>query len=156
VSQLPNLRDARPGDAEGIAALIRLAFARQAMLTDPPPSALQESTASIGEHLARGGGGILAEGPVGSVLWAEKDGALYLSRLAVHPDWRGRGLARRLLDAAEAVARGRSLTRLTLGTRLILADNRRLFASCGFREVSTEAHPGYTVPTTVNLEKRLS
>jgi GNAT superfamily N-acetyltransferase len=153
---LPPLRNAAPRDAEGLAALIRLAFAHQAMLTDPLPSALQENAANLARHFARGAGGFLAEGPVAALLWEEKDAALSLSRLAVHPDWRGRGLARRLLAAAEALASARGVPRLILSTRLVLADNRRLFAACGFTEVSTEAHPGYAAPTSVNLEKRLA
>jgi hypothetical protein len=42
-----------------------------------------------------------------------------------------------------------------LGTRLVLTDNRLLFASCGFVEVALHAHPGYAAPTSVEMEKRL-
>jgi hypothetical protein len=47
------------------------------------------------------------------------------------------------------------MPRLHLGTRLVLADNRRLFASCGFVEIARHAHPGYAAPTWVEMEKRL-
>jgi hypothetical protein len=55
----------------------------------------------------------------------------------------------------ESAARAIGQVRLHLGTRLVLLDNRRLFASCGFVEVSQQAHPGYTEPTWVVMEKRL-
>jgi hypothetical protein len=42
-----------------------------------------------------------------------------------------------------------------LSTRLVLADNRRLFAGCGFVEIAQHAHPGYDHPTFVEAEKRL-
>ena len=68
---------------------------------------------------------------------------------------RRRGVARRLLGEAEAAARALGLPRLHLGTRLVLADNRALFASCGFVEVGRHAHPGFAVATWVEMEKRV-
>jgi GNAT superfamily N-acetyltransferase len=149
------LRAATPADAAALAALIRLAFAQQTVVTDPLPSALKETAASVAAHFAKGGGGLVVEGPVAGLLWSEADGGLYLGRVAVHPDWRGHGLAKRLIAAAEEIARARTLPRLHLSTRLVLADNRRLFASCGFIETAEHAHPGYAHPTFVDMEKRL-
>jgi len=60
-----------------------------------------------------------------------------------------------MIAAAEDETRRRGLPRLFLSTRLVLVDNRKLFASCGFVETSVEAHPGYSAPTFVNMEKRL-
>jgi GNAT superfamily N-acetyltransferase len=149
------LRAATPADAAAIADMIRLSFARQSVPIDPPPSARLETEASVAAHFAAGGGGAVAWAIVAAVLWEEKEDALYGKRLSVHPDWRRRGLATRLIEAAERAARARGLSRLTLSTRLVLADNRRLFASCGFRETALHAHPGYGAPTYVDLEKRL-
>jgi penicillin-binding protein 2 len=39
---------------------------------------------------------------------------------------------------------------------VVLADNRRLFARCGFVETAQHAHPGYAQPTFVDMEKRLA
>jgi len=153
---LPPLRPAVADDAAPLAQLIRLAFAAQSVATDPPSSALQEDQASLAAHFAGGAGGVLAEGPIAALLWAEQDGGLYVGRLAVHPEWRGRGLARRLLAAAEQVARSRGLTRLHLSTRLVLQDNRRLFLACGFREIGFTTHHGYAAPTSVTMEKQLT
>ena len=146
-----------PADAAEVARLIRCAFAAQSVATDPPPSALRVTEADVATHLREGGGSV-AEGEgvlVGSAMWLQRGGALYLGRLAVAPDWRGRGIARRLIAAAEAAARTARLPRIELSTRLVLADNRRLFAGCGFVETTVEAHPGYAAPTFVNMEKWL-
>ena len=151
----PGLRAATPDDADALAELIRFCFARQTVVTDPLPSALKESGDNIRKHFAEGGGGAMFDGPAACLLWSEEDGGLYVGRVAVHPAWRRQGLARRMLAMAEDEARRRGLPRLHLSTRLVLVDNRRLFAACGFVETTQEAHPGYAQPTFVNLEKRL-
>lgn len=141
-----------------VAALIRAAFAAQSVVTDPLPSALRVTAEDVATHL-RTGGGAVAEASgvvVGSALWVEQDRGLYLSRVAVAVDWRGRGIAKALVAAAEAAARGAGSPRVHLSTRLVLNDNRRLFAGCGFAETARHAHPGYVEPTFVDMEKRLA
>jgi GNAT superfamily N-acetyltransferase len=151
------LRPAALADAEVLAALIRTAFAAPPVPLHPPPSALRETAASVAVHL-QGGGGAVAEvggAVIGVLLWAERDGSLYLRRLAVDPAWRRRGAARALLAAAEAEARRRGLSRLRLSTRLVLSGNRRLFAAAGFRETSLGRHEGFAEPTYVEMERHL-
>jgi predicted N-acetyltransferase YhbS len=145
-------------DAPMVAALVRAAFAVQSIATDPPPSALRVTEEDIVAHL-RVGAGMVAEaagGLVGAAQWNEQDGGLYLGRLAVAPTWRGRGIAKALVAAAEAAGEQMALPRIHLSTRLVLIDNRRLFAACGFVETTRQAHPGYAEPTFVNMEKRLA
>lgn len=151
------LRPITPADAAAVAALIRTAFAAQSIITDPPPSALRVTEADVAAHLASGGGAVADADSVivGSALWIEQDGGIYLSRLAVHPAWRGRGIAKALVAAGEAEAREKKQPRIHLSTRIPLLDNRRLFAACGFVETTREAHPGYAEPTSVHMEKRL-
>jgi len=151
------VRTARASDAAAIAALIRLAFSTQSRRTNPPPSALKETAASIREHLADGGGAVIDDDGVivGAVLWNEEEGGLYIGRLSVHPDHRRRGIASTLLHEAEREARRRGLTRLWLGVRLVLDDNRRFFAAHGFTETTLHHHEGFTDPTWVTMERTL-
>ncbi len=153
-----SIRGAELRDAPVIADLVRLAFAAQSRPTNPPSSALQETAATIADHLARGGGAVLeSDGAiVGVVLWAEEDGALYISRLSVDPEQRRQGIARTLMDEAEREARRRGLTRMTLGVRLELEENRRLFRSCGFEDALLKSHEGFSEPTWVLMERRLT
>jgi GNAT superfamily N-acetyltransferase len=151
------LRPAAVADAAVVATLVRAAFAAQPVPVAPPPSALRETVESVAAHLQAGGGAV-AEAEraiVGALLWAERDGSLYLRRLAVDPAWRRRGVARALLAAAEAEARRRGLGRLRLSTRLVLAGNRRLFAAVGFRETALGRHEGFAEPTYVEMERDL-
>jgi predicted N-acetyltransferase YhbS len=151
------IRPAEPGDAAALATLIRAAFAAQPVAVDPPPSALGETAESVARQIAACGGAVAErEGRlIGGVLWAERDAALYVARLSVAPGARRQGVARALMEAAEAAARARGLGRLTLGTRLALAGNRAIFAACGFVETVQHAHPGYAAPTWAEMEKRL-
>ncbi len=157
VDDLITLRAMRSEDAAAVAALIRAAFAARSVVTDPLPSALRITQADVTEHLRIGGGAVAeaAGALAGSALWAERDGGLYLARLAVAPAWRGRGIAKVLVAMAETAAHAMGLPRVHLSTRLVLLDNRRLFAACGFVETTREAHPGYAEATFVNMEKRL-
>ena len=151
-------RAATTSDAAAIAELIRLAFSTQSRPTNPPPSALKESDATVNEHLQRGGGGAIVEDAgviVGTVLWNEEEGGLYVGRLSVHPRHRRLGIAGALMEEAEREARRRRLTCLRLGVRVVLEDNRRFFASCGFEEKTFHRHDGFDEPTWVTMERRL-
>ena len=152
------IRVAGSADAAVIADLIRRAFAAQPRPTNPPSSALNETAATITAHLARGGGAVLQRDGlvVGAVLWEVEDDALYISRVSVDPSYRRQGIARTLVDEGEREARRRRLPRMTLGVRLELEENRQLFRSCGFEDLEFRRHEGYTEPTWVLMERRLT
>jgi len=151
------IRTVQAGDAAAVADLVRLAFSAQPRPTKPPSSALKETAATIIEHLTRGGGAVLESGGViaGLVLWNEDEGAFYISRLSVHPERRGQGMARALMEEAEREARRQGFSRMTLGVRLELEENRRFFRSCGFVDASLRSHEGFSEPTWVLMERRL-
>ena len=153
-----SIRIATAADATVIADLVRRAFAAQPRTTDPPSSALKETVAIVAAHLARGGGAVLERGGVvvGAVLWEVEDDALYISRVSVDPACRRQGIARALVGEAEREARRRRLPRMTLGVRLELEENRQLFRSCGFEDFEFRRHEGYTEPTWVLMECRLT
>lgn len=74
-------------------------------------------------------------------------GDAHLLNLCVHPDWRGRGLARQLLHHLLDEARSSGATRLFLEVRPSNADARRLYDATGFqlvgrRKAYYQAHEG--------------
>jgi ribosomal protein S18 acetylase RimI-like enzyme len=61
----------------------------------------------------------------------------FISNLAVHPDHRRKGLARRLLLAGLEMARGKRAPRISLEVRGDNAPARRLYEELGFRQVDS-------------------
>lgn len=71
-----------------------------------------------------------------AVFWAVLDQG-ELGNVAVAPEWRQRGVARRLLDAVVARAAERRVRELFLEVRVSNSTARRLYESYGFREVGS-------------------
>ena len=101
---------------------------------EPPSGVLKETLEHLTARFAKEtflvalvGGDI-----VGSVFCARKGDALYLTRMAVVPAWRKRGVGRALMQSAEEEARSSGLKRLTLRVRKTLPANRAYFESFGF------------------------
>jgi ribosomal protein S18 acetylase RimI-like enzyme len=153
------LRPATIADASALAATIAAAFAQYRGKLVPESGAFRETAESIAAELAKGASAIVAERNgemLGCVMTRVVDGDLYFGRLAVVPQARGLGLARRLVAAVEADARARRLAGVRLGVRVVLADNQRLFKSLGYVEIGREAHPGFDHPTSINMRKPLA
>jgi N-acetylglutamate synthase-like GNAT family acetyltransferase len=70
-----------------------------------------------------------------------QDGVYELSKMAVSPHLRGRGLGRRLLQHAIAQARSIGASSLFLGSNTRLKDAVHLYESVGFRHVNPETLP---------------
>jgi ribosomal protein S18 acetylase RimI-like enzyme len=136
-------------------ALVRGVFG--ALDIDPPSSVLKETEAGFAARLRDETAFIVeADGQlIGSVFCAIDGDALYIGRLAVTPAWRRRGVASALMDAAKAEARRRGAARITLGARIALPGNVALFRRHGFAVVAETCHPGFTTPTSYDMELRL-
>ncbi|MGE3650275.1 MAG: GNAT family N-acetyltransferase, partial [Reyranellaceae bacterium] len=112
----------------------------------------------IARQLVGHQGAVIAERDgvaVGCVLYRDKGEDLYFGRLSVLPDHRRSGVAEALVAAVEAEARARGAAGIVLGVRIALTGNQRLFARLGYVEISREAHPGFSEPTSINMRKAL-
>ncbi len=145
-------------DVDETARVIKAAFAAQPRSTEPPSSALKETSATVAAKIAAGGGiGAFASGAlVAAILWEIKAGAMHVGRVSAVPAWRGRGLAGALIEACESEAKRRGLARMTLRVRLEVPENERLFERFGFERRELDAHEGFTKPTQAVMEKRLA
>lgn len=161
MNELPpfGLRKAFESDAEQLSALIVGAFSSYRVQLDPPSSAPNETPEAVRVKLATHGAAIAESAGIGigCVLFTQQEPeTLYVGRLAVEAAWRGRGVARALMAFAEAEARNGGLRILQVKVRIPLADNQRFFKCCGFAEVGRESHAGYSAPTMIRMEKRLT
>jgi predicted N-acetyltransferase YhbS len=159
MSETVVLRAAVVGDAASLAATIAAAFEQYRGRLTPESGAFRETADSISRELADGAGAIIAEQDgeaLGCIMIKPVEGDLYFGRLAVIPSGRGRGIARRLVDAVEAEAARRGLAGVRLGVRIVLTENQRLFTALGYVETSREAHPGFDFPTSITMRKSLS
>jgi predicted N-acetyltransferase YhbS len=144
-----SLREAGAADAEVLARLLREAFEEFRGQLDPPSSAHGKTAEAVLREL-QGGGALIAEvegAPVGCVFLHPREDHLYLDRLAVLPSHRGAGIARQLMDAAEA----RGPVRLSV--RCALAAQQAYYARRGYVFHAHGTHEGYAQPTFLVLQK---
>jgi len=134
--------------------LLRFAFAKTEVPLNPLPGALSETADSLETQILRGGGAgaNLGDRLIGAVLWTVAEG-LYVSRLAVLPEWRRCGIGSALLAACDEESTRLRQRRLHLETRLVLAGNLRLFARFGYREFARLPPNGDPQKTLIKLEK---
>jgi predicted N-acetyltransferase YhbS len=153
-----SIRAAELADAPAIARVIAAAFEPYRCRLTPTPSALSETAESVRARFKAGQGFVAEAGEqiVGCILTSlDSANDLYVGRLAVLPERQGRGLARRLMERAEAFAREQGCTSMSLGVRIALKDNIAFFERFGFRFVSEERHPGFSEPTYISMRKEL-
>jgi putative acetyltransferase len=98
------------------------------------------------EAILEGGGQIyfayLDGAPAGCVALVRLgDGVFELSKMAVSPEFRGRGIGRTLLEYTIAQAREMGIPKLFLGSSSKLKNAVHLYESLGFRHISREDVP---------------
>jgi ribosomal protein S18 acetylase RimI-like enzyme len=151
------IRNAGPGEAAVLLDLMRRAFAEYRGVLRPESSVFVETEPVIAAKLGQGGGFVAERrgDPVGCVIAEAKGQRGYLGRLAVLPEARRIGVAQRLMQAGEAFLRRRGLRSAEVNVRIALAGNIALFARLGYRETARLAHPGWSQPTYLVMEKSL-
>ncbi|MEQ8672114.1 MAG: GNAT family N-acetyltransferase [Aggregatilineales bacterium] len=153
-----NIVSATPADSARLYAIITRAFAQYKEMLVPPSSVFKETADSIQTKLTKGGGFIvrIKDQDAGSVLYEPQEDHLYLGRLAVLPEYRGKGIAHALINAVESHASQHNFPRVKLGVRLALEANRRLFTSLGYEIIDYGTHDGFPEPTYVNMAKSIT
>jgi ribosomal protein S18 acetylase RimI-like enzyme len=125
---------------------------------DPPSGVLKETETDFAARLRDETCFVVeAHSRLIASMFCRRDGdALYVGRLAVAQEWRRRGIANALIDAAKAEARRNGAKRVTLGCRIALVSNLALFRGHGFVIIGHETHAGFSAPTSYDMELVLS
>jgi GNAT superfamily N-acetyltransferase len=145
-------------DWEALHALLSAAFAPMAGRIDPPSSMNRLTPGLLAE---KAGDELLLTCMSGDRLVAtafvrpEADWA-YIGKIAVHENWRRRGVARRIFDLVEAHGRKAGWSHLELQARVELTENIATFGALGFIETARTTHAGYDRPTSVTMQKNLA
>jgi len=146
---------ARFSDWHALLDLLRSAYAYMAPRIDPPSSLVRMGVAEFQEKarhedliLARESSRIL-----GCAFAAVREDCVYIGKLAVDESARRRGVARRIIEAAESIARQSGKSYLELETRIELLENHKTFAALGFTKVAENAHPGFDRTTSITMRK---
>jgi ribosomal protein S18 acetylase RimI-like enzyme len=78
---------------------------------------------------------------VGSARYQLRPGYVYAERVAVDPDYRGRGVGAALMGAIEAAARAAGYGQIRVGVRASLPENMRFYEGLGYRTLASHRHP---------------
>lgn len=142
-----------PFDWAALLHLIRSEFAYMEPRIDPPSSMHRLTEADIAAKAETGEVWVIGSPPLACVFLTRQPDSLYVGKLAVAADQRGKGLARALIDVAEARARDLGLGWLELETRVELLENHAAFTRMGFQEVGRKAHAGFDRPTSITFRR---
>ena len=152
------VRQLEASDTAALAQVLRLIQTSFAYMTGriDPPSSMHQLTVSALAQMAKDSSVLALGDPVAACLVAKPlPHALYLGKIAIASDLRGRGVLRALLGRSEELARSLSLSRLELQVRIELVENQKIFGKCGFVETARNAHPGYDRATEITMQKLL-
>jgi ribosomal protein S18 acetylase RimI-like enzyme len=137
VNLLPWLPD-RPERTATIHELTQRAFAPYAALARPS-GALSETVDDVAADLVAGGGLIAYDDrwdrALGALRWRVEDDHLWVKRVAVEPACQRQGVGDLLMDACQGLCHATGRTRVRLGVRHALDDNRAWYERRGYRRV---------------------
>ncbi len=143
-------------DWSQLMVVLHESFAGMAGRIDPPTSLERLTVADLAEIAVRDEIWVIGRPVVATVTLTQREGFLYMGKLAVTPAARHEGHGRRLIDLAMARAKSLGLPELMLETRVELVENHAFFRHLGFVETARRAHAGFDRPTTVEFRKRVS
>jgi GrpB-like predicted nucleotidyltransferase (UPF0157 family)/ribosomal protein S18 acetylase RimI-like enzyme len=158
VTKETTIRAAKADDVSALHRLLQLAFAQYRDKLDPPSGAFRETEEKLHSLLWEEKAAVaIHEGRrAGCVFYDTAEDFFYFHRLAVLPNFRRRGIGRRLIAFVEeqAAEMGRASVRLCV--RTMLPETRRYYERSGYRVIALHSHPNYKLPTYYVMERNLN
>lgn len=135
--------------------LIQTEFAYMEGRIDPPSSMLRLTAADLAGQAETAEVWAIGTPAIACMVLTPKTDCLYLGKLAVSARYRGKGLARAMVDLACTRAVALGLPVIELQVRVELVENQVTFRALGFAETGRTAHSGYTRPTSITFRKEV-
>lgn len=154
--------DGTAAHCPAVLTLLHDAFAQQRGNLDPESGVFSETVESLIGRLQNETLRVAIDQtaavkvPIGCILFHPEEDAIYFGRLAIHPDYRGQGIARSLIQQVEHEAAQSGYRSVILNVRIVLRDNIAFFESMGYKITSSQAHEGYATPTYFVMEKSIT
>jgi ribosomal protein S18 acetylase RimI-like enzyme len=143
--------------ASEVHRIMQLAFEEYRDRLVPPSGALTETIEEVRTAI-RSGGALLAfagDVAVGSVRYRLFPDHAYAERVAVLPEYRGKGVAVALMAAFEEAVRDLRLSEVRVGVRASLPSNLRFYENLGYRALVSRPYPTGT-DFDITLSKSLA
>jgi len=148
----PTIRQAQLLDAAAMQSCVAAAYRHYIPRVGKPPAPMLDDYSDVVQkHQA-----FVAEAEgqiVGVLVLIRKDKGILLDNVAVHPEYQGTGLGRRLVALAESEARDQGFTHLDLYTHERMTENIEMYKSLGYIETERRFEKGYQ---RVYMRKSLS
>ena len=146
---------AKANQVGDVLSLIQSTFAYMEGRIDPPSSMYRLTEDHVGLRLRKGEVFVIGD-TVDACMFVEQKGeALYLGKVAIRANLRGKGRFTALIAKAVDVALARGLSALEIESRIELTEVHAAFARQGFFETAKEAHDGFDAPTFIVMRKML-
>lgn len=136
-----------------ILTLVQHSFAYMESRIDPPSSMHRLTVDAIAEQTLEGEVWVKGTPPEACVFFTPKPGRLYIGKMAVADGARRKGIARRIIDLAEARAAALGLPELELQSRIELVENHQAFSKLGFTKTGEDSHAGFDRPTSIIMRR---
>lgn len=126
-------------------------------LIDPPSSLHQMTTDSLRKKANKESLLLVydAEMLIACAFFDIQQAQIYVGKVAVAQSHRGQGIANKIFNMADDLARENDKGWLELKTRIELIDNHKAFKKIGFITTAQNSHTGYTRPTYITMRKKL-
>lgn len=138
----PTIRSATLADVDEIRACVDAAYHHYIpRIGKPPGPMLADYAAAVRDHqiwVSEHGDRI-----AGVLVLIPGDGYMLLDNIAVHSDYQGQGIGRRLLDLADREAVRQGFPELRLYTHQLMTENIDLYRRTGWEEIGRGEQDGY-------------
>ena len=132
-----------PERAAEVRELMFAAFREYDGVLTVPSSAMSETIGDTAAHIAAGGAVLAMCGGqiVGSGRFEMRDDHVYIGRLSVLPEFRGRGIGALMMTALEQRGASLGAPEARIGVRTLLPKNIQLYERLGYVVTDTYKHP---------------